>query len=531
MSKKLFVQTLCVLVLFVFMFVSMPAQAHPYMYYNGTEYWSSLEQMASEMDNIIDDMLVSLGLCPQWTQDCNGANSAYWRTVTGQDGPYWDGSDNRSDHGTTNIGTGGAWSYTPKGSGFKLVDSRYFALLDAVLDPNRNTNLPSGTVTAIRTAFQNNINRARTSELTIQGVRIRATLVGCPNNITVDVTTNTHMEITIEALLFCALKYTVEFDVPSFLTSDRGGPLAEDADPRLDDALINMTAAYMTLGDQKAMDYWYSFYGKMIQIVINDLLDDIIRNMTKGLNDKKFIDQLISAGPENWDFNAHPELYAPEPESKMVCHPWGNTATVDFTVPVEVPGVGTINVRVTVKDSDVCKSIRKFANDNVVASQFQPQTARLAVAPSTGNLNADGRTNFLTYSDTFNSSNVYATIAQGVAEWALREDIFPATLWLETQPVGRTSPPLTWGQDSWTLSVAVDNGDGSIWTPNNLPPSTPRFNYQWYYGSDPGNVTTPVSGGNVRVLVINPVDWIGSRYFRCLIADPYSKASIYSNTV
>ncbi len=164
-------------------------------------------------------------------------------------------------------------------------------------------------------------------------------------------------------------------------------------------------------------------------------------------------------------------------------------------------------------------------------SQFQPRTTYLAVAPSTGNLNGDSRTNFLTYSDTFNSSNVYSTIAQGVAEWALREDIFPGTLFIETQPVGRTSPPLTYGQDSWTLRVAVDNGDGTIWTPANLPPTAPRFNYQWYYGSNPNNVTTPVPGGNVRVLTINPVNWIGSRYFRCLIADPYTKASIYSNTV
>lgn len=514
------------------MFVSMPAQAHPYMYYNGTEYWSSLEQMASQMDNIIDDMLVALGLCPQWTQDCAGANSAYWRQVAGQDGPYWDGTDNRSDHGTTNIGSGGAWSYTPKGSGFKLVDSRYFALLDAVLDPNRNTNLPSATVTAIRNAFQNNINRARATELTINKVRLRADVSGCGNDKTVNLTTNTQMTVNLCVGWGCLICQDVSFDVPSFLRSDRGGPIAEDADERLDDALINMTAAYMTLGDQKAMDYWYSWYGKMIQIIINDLLDDIINNMTKGMmKDKKFVDALLSIPPENIVIGAHPELYIPEPlEAKEVCNPWGNTATVDFTVPVDSP-IGTINLRVTITDTDVCTSIRTFANNNVVASQFQPQTTYLAVAPTTGNLNGDSRTNFLTYSDTFNSSNTYATIAQGVAEWALREDIFPATLWLETQPVGRTSPPLTWGQDSWTLSVAVDNGDGSIWTLDNLPPNTPRFNYQWYYGSSSGDVTTPVSGGNVRVLNINPVDWIGSRFFRCLISDPYTKASIYSNTV
>lgn len=534
MSNKTNLLIYCLLVVSAFLFATTPVQAHPYMYYNGTEYWTSLEQMASQMDNIIDDMLVALGLCPQWTQDCAGANSAYWRQVTGQDGPFWDGSDNRSDHGTTNIGTGGPWSYTPKGSGFKIVDGRYFAFLDAVLDPSRNTNLPPATVSAIRTAFQNNITRARNTELSIQGVRLRADVSGCGNDKTVTLTTNTTMTVNLCAGWGCLICQDVSFDVPSFLRSDRGGPIAEDADPRLDDALINMTAAYMTLGDQKAMDYWYSWYGKMIQIIINDLLDDIIRNMTKSMSDKKFVDMLNSIPPENLVFDVNAELYVPEPESKAVCNPWGNTSTVDFTVPVDSP-IGTINLRVTIVDSDVCSSIRNFANNNVVSSQFQPQTARLAIAVGTGNLNNDSRTNYLTYSDTFNSSNVYANITQGIAEWCLREDIFPATLFLETQPVGRTSPPLVWGSGTHTLTVTVDNGDGSVWTPANIPPTTPRFNYQWYYGTDPGNVTTAYPGGNVRQLVVDPQamgpSFIGSRFFRCLIADPYSKASTYSNTV
>ena len=517
-----------------FLFATTPAQAHPYMYYNGTEYWTSLEHMASEFDNVLDGMLVGLGLCPQWTQDCNGPNSAYWRGVRGQDGPYWDRTNvNGGDHGSTYSGAGSDWPYSPKGAGFKLYDGSYLALLDAILDPNRNTNLPSTVVNNIRTAFQNNIVRARNSELTINNVRLRANVLGCDNDITRNIITNTTMTITIRALTFCVVSQNVTFDVPSFLKNERGGPLAEDADPRLDDALINMTAAYMTLGDSRSMDYWYSFYGKMIQIVINDLLDDIIRNMTKGLNDKKFIDQLL-ANPENWDFTPDPELYGPDPslESKAICHPWGNVGGVDVTIPIEVSGVGTINVRITITDTDVCNSVRGFAEGHVRPGHFSTQSTRLAVSGTTGNLNDDGRLNFNTYQDVFiNLNNIYGSVAQGNAEWALREDIFPPSLWLETQPVGRTSPPLTYGQDSWTLSVAVDNGDGMIWTVNNLPPTAPRFNYQWYYGSSSGNVTTPVSGGNVRVLAINPVNWIGSRFFRCLIADPYTKASTYSNTV
>ncbi len=526
MSKKLSLTLISVLALAVFMFVNTPAQAHPYMYYNDTnnQYWGSLEQMASEMDNILDAMLVSLGLCPQWSQDCNGANSAFWRYVAGQDGPYWDQGDN----GTQNMGASQPWNLVRKNDNPKIFDSRYFAFLDAVLDPNRNTNLPAATVNSIRTAFQNNIQRALQAELTINNVRITADVLGCDNDITRNITTNTTMTITIHAVKFCIVSYDVTFDVPSFFRSDRGGPLAEDADPRLDDALVNLIAAYMTLGDQRSVDYIYSFMGEMIRIVINELLDDIIRNMVKGVNDKKFVDQLIAAGPENWDFTPHPELYAPEPVSKATCYPFRATANVDFTVPVKVPDVATIDIRVRVTDVDICNSVRNFANTHVVGSAYSLQGTYLSVNnTSTGNLNGDGRRNFLTYTDTFATSNQNAS----VAEWALREDIFPNPIPIETQPVGRTTPPLTYGQDSWTLSVAVDNGDGTIWTVNNLPPTAPRFNYQWYYGSDPGNVTTTYPGGNVRVLSINPVNWIGSRYFRCLIADPYSKASTYSDTV
>ncbi len=323
------------------------AQAHPYMYYNGTEYWATLEQMAGEVDNILDDALQRLGLCRQWTEDCNG-NSAFWRQVAGQDGPYWDGSDGRSDHGTTNMGNNISWPYTPKGSGFKLVDSRYLALLDAVLDPNRNKNLPSGTVNAIRTAFQNNITRARNTEITIYRVRLRASVSGCNNDITIDLTTNTTRTLRVCAGWGCLICQDVTFDVPSWLKNERGGPLAEEADPRLDDALVNMTAAYMTLGDQKAMDYWYSWYGFLIKLVVNELLDDIIRNITKAMEkDSKFIKMLESIPPEDIVIGNDSELYAPEPESKAVCHPWGVTSGVDFTIPVQTP-IGQINLRVTI---------------------------------------------------------------------------------------------------------------------------------------------------------------------------------------
>lgn len=527
MSKKSSLTLISVLAVCLFMFATMPAQAqHPYMYYNDPNniYWSSLEQMASQMDDILDAMLVALGLCPQWSQDCAGANSAFWRSVAGQDGPAWDNGDN----GTVNQGTGAPWPLVRKNDNPKIFDSRYFAFLDAVLDPSRNTNLPAATLNSIRQAFQNNVNRVLQSEITIYGVQLTATVLGCDNDITRDITTNTNMTITIRGLTFCIASYDVNFDVPSFLTSSRGGPLAEDADPRLDDALVNLVAAYMTLGDQRSVDYIYAFMGEMIRIVINELLDDIIRNMVKGFNDKKFVDQLIAAGPENWDFTPHPELYAPEPESKATCYPFRATSNVDFTVPVEVSGVGTINVRIRVTDVNVCNSVRNFANSHIVASAYQTRGSYLSVNNgSTGNLNGDSRKNFLTYVDTFATTNQNPS----VAEWCLREDIFPQALTLETQPVGRTSPPLTYGQDSWTLSVAVDNGDGTIWTVDNLPPTTPRFSYQWLYGTDPGNVNTPWPGGNVRVLNINPVNWIGSRFFRCRVADPYSKASTYSNTV
>lgn len=205
----------------------------------------------------------------------------------------------------------------------------------------------------------------------------------------------------------------------------------------------------------------------------------------------------------------------------------GNVSGIDFTTVINTD-FGNINLRVRVSDTDVCNAIRNFVNAHVDPSQYTTMGDYLSGNNGTnGDLNGDGRRNYLTYVDTWGSTNQNPS----VWEWALREDIFPKVITLETQPIGRTTPPLYYMYDNWPLSVAVDEGDGTIWTVNNLPPTTPRFSYQWFYGDDPGDVNTPVSGGNTRVLSLNPVDWIGSRYFRCQISDPQSNATNFSNVV
>jgi len=535
--KVKYLSIISVLAVIVFLFTATPVQAqlHPYMYFGGEnpeKYWDSLEELAGKFDNILDDMLIGIIGCARWTQDCQGVNSAYYRSVPGQDGPYWDGSDGRSDHGTTNTGSGSAWDYSAKGAGFKFIDSRCLAMLDAILNPNVHTNLPPATVNAIRSAFAANIQRAYNTEVTIYGVRASASYLICTIDQTLNLPTNSRQSIDV-----CGIT-SLDLDVPSWYKPDsvtgRGDPLVEAADPRLDDALINLTAAYMTLGGQKMVDYWYSFYGKVMHIVITDLLDDIIADMIgKASNDEKVINALLEAGPENWNLTPDPELYAPDPDalnSKAVCNPWGTTANIDFSFPVSFKEIKpTINVRIRITDVNVCNTIRIFADTNVVPSQYTLMTTYLGMQNGQGDLNVDGRSNFLTYADAFSNPQ---TLNPSLMKWKLREDIFPDSIpELEIQPVGRTDPPLVYLQDIWTLSVAADKGDGTIWTPDNLPPTAPRFSYQWKWGTSASDVNTNVTGGNVRVLTITPVNWLGSRYFRCLITDPWGKASTYSNIV
>lgn len=531
--KVKYLSIISVLAVIVFLFTAAPAQAHPYMYFGGEntiEYWSSLEQLAGEFDNILDDMLIGIIGCARWSTDCQGANSAYYRSVPGQDGPYWDGSDGRGDHGTTNTGSGSAWDYASKGAGFKFIDSRCLAMLDAILNPNVHTNLPPATVNAIRAAFAANIQRAYNTEITIYGIRASASYLICTIDQTMNLPTNSSQSINV-----CGIT-SLDFDVPSWYKPDsvtgKGDPLVESADPRLDDALINLTAAYMTLGGQKMVDYWYAFYGKIIHIIITDLLDDIIADMIgKASNDEKVINALLEAGPENWNLTPDPELYAPDPDalnSKAVCNPWGTTINIDFTFPVSFKEIKpTIDVRIRMSDVNVCNTIRIFADTNLVPSQYTTMTTYLGMQSNQGNLNGDSRNNYTTYSDVFVNTQ---TQNPSVAKWLLREDIFPDPIpGMELQPIGRTDSPLTYGTDSWTMSVAIDLGDGTIWTPNNLPPTAPRFSYQWLWGNSAADVNTPVSGGTARTLNINPVNWLGSRFFRCLITDPWGKASIYSN--
>jgi hypothetical protein len=200
-----------------------------------------------------------------------------------------------------------------------------------------------------------NIQRARNgTEITIYGVRATARILfqNIDNNngsISANTRQSIDLRLWVNKNLMCLHGYRPDSE------TGRGVPLVEEADPRLDDALINLTAAYMTLGGQKMVDYWYSFYGKLIHIILNDLLDDIIAGMfKKAFNDEKVIQELkalIDAGPENWDLTPDPEFYKVDPDelnSKAVCHPWGTTAGVDITVPVDISGIGTVNVRITI---------------------------------------------------------------------------------------------------------------------------------------------------------------------------------------
>lgn len=522
---------LCLLLSMIFFF-SPFIHAHPYMYYNdpNNEYWNSLEEMASQMDDILDSILVSLGHCPQWSQDCAGANSALWRSVIGQDGPSWETGDNGA---VKPPNPASPWNppLAHKGTNTeKVFDSRYLGLLDAVLDPNRATNLPSATVSAIRQAFEDNIQRVLESQIRVDNVRFRFNITGCDNDFTITYETNTVKCVTIRNGFSCLGSDTFCFDIPSLFTHHKGGPLAEDIDPRFDDAMVNMTAAYMTLGDIRATDYWYSFCGHVVIFMLENYLDDYMRQIGKGKG-LKLYNELSEEEKKNVIFEWELGRETLEPETKgpkaVLCNPWEYADTIDFTVPVTTP-IGDINLRVTINDADVCYAVRNFVDTNIVRSAYNTQESLLAVSSSSpGDLNGDGRNNFVTHSDTFFTSNINASSS----EWALREDVFPNPIILETQPVGRTDPPLISFLDNWTLSVAVDNGDGTVWTADNLPPTPPRFNYQWLYGTDPGDVNIPWPGGNVRVLNINPVNWVGSRYFRCLISDTESISETYSNIV
>ncbi len=155
-------------------------------------------------------------------------DTALWSTVTYQQGPSLSGADNDNNG---------------------IIDDDQFDLLAAVRDGAADVvaNIPADRVTAIRTAFNNNVTNIQNIEITINNVNIKA--LGGIVNITKNVTTG-------QTLTLSVLGQTINTDVPSVFKADNAilatmGTLGRDA-------VLDTAACYMTIGDANSVTHLQS---------------------------------------------------------------------------------------------------------------------------------------------------------------------------------------------------------------------------------------------------------------------------------
>ena len=452
-------------------FVAPSAHGHAYMVGDN---WGDFPAMAAQAQGILDAMMAEFAGCNLWSTSCNGQN-AIWSTVQGQRGPAWvpiNDTNLTADHGASRTP---GWG--PERT-FVRADS-HWAFMEEVLKPGAcMEGVPPGRIQEIRNAFNHNKNRVMSTEITVYGVRVRATVLGCDNDITRDITTGGFINFGIKAgtpYPICSTVYTVNEGIPSLFGTGNGGPLLNEAHPQLRDLLANMTAAYMTIGDSRIVDYWYAFMGRLALTFVRELLPGLIANIGKSESEEyealgnMFYEAMLE-GLREIDFSADKD------EKAVACSPWGSVDGVDLTRGVPVPVVGNVNVRVTITDSSVCLSIRTFA-DKFNCSSFACLPEYLAVKNTQGDLNADGRRNI----DSWFLAN------RNLQDWKINEGA-GGFLDITTQPVP-PGAPINYG-GSYGMAVS---GVSSV-----------PIAYQWYAGYSPGAMA-PV-GGAATSSFMAPID-------------------------
>ena len=433
------------------------AQAHPYMVGDS---WANLEVLAAQAQGIMDAMMTEYVGCNLWSTNCAGQN-AIWTTVVGQRGPGWvPVGGNTADHGA------GRWGNEPT---FVRADYHWALLEEALKVGACMEGVPPARIQEIRNAFNANKSRVLTTEITLYGVNVSAEVLGCDNDFTRNITTGGSISLSIEGGPFCPTVYTINEGIPSLFGTANGGPLLDEAHPQLRDMLANMTAAYMTIGDSRVVDYWYAFMGRIGLTFVDELLPGILDSI--GKSDKSENADLGAAVLKAMAEAIHDITLNTEKTDKAFgCVPWGDINDINISKTVGgLPVIGSVTVHVNIAGSNICLTLRNFA-DKFNCSSYTCLPDYLAVKSTQGDLNADGRRNI----------DSWWLAANSLQEWKILEGA-GGYLDITTQPISSPSP-INYG-GSYGLNVT---GASSV-----------PISYQWYAGYSPSTLVA-VPGATTR---------------------------------
>lgn len=190
-----------------------------------------------------------------------GGVTPVWQKIPGQVGPGFKNVDN--------------W-------GNQIHDDDHLDFLAAILDGDASVvaGIPGATVTKIRNDFAANRDLIKTREITINPVRVRATALGttCSNN-NVSVTTNSTVNIVLSGGLLCGALPTLSFDLDSLWTQGAESGLLADADPMLEQYLLDLGAAILTIGDPEGVTWFQDLLGEVTLEFVRVLVPGLLENL------------------------------------------------------------------------------------------------------------------------------------------------------------------------------------------------------------------------------------------------------------
>ncbi len=305
-----------------------------------------IDFIAHSLDSILGDFL------PTWfdyIDEYNNPVPGAWRQVENQTSPYFSNADN---------------------DGNGIYDNDQFDMLGAVIDGDITRvlgNLNASEMQTIKNDFIYNKAVVESLQLTIKNVQVKAMgMTGSVNVTTGDEDVCVKLGITT----LCVSQFVSNFEgVPTLWE------LLEDASPIFKDAMINLIAGYMTVGEEAGISHLKSLFRVIINTVLKDLLPSLLADLK----------------------------------------------TDDIEISLEASG---IQITILVYGTEIDNTINNFVG-NFNCSKFRCHPELLS---STGDLNHDGRSNY----------NSYTLAGMNRQAWMENESIQNPPLQIATQPQSQT---------------------------------------------------------------------------------------------
>ncbi|GEM_PF-2427995 len=271
------------------------------------------------LDSVLIDLL------PTWVDHYDEYGNPVpgaWREVEYQTSPYFSNADN---------------------DGNGVYDNDHFDLLGAVLDGHLQNvlgSLNSNDVQTIRDDFAYNKAVVETLQITIRNVRVQ---YGSLSGTTTITTGDDDVCVKLGLITLCVSQFVSDFEgVPTLWE------LLEEQSPLFKNAMVNLIAGYMTVGEDTGIRHLKSLFRVIIYTILRDVLPSILAEMKSDIK------------------------------------------TDDIVIELDLDGQRVV---ITIYGEEIDRTIEEFVG-NFNCSKFRCHPELLGAS---GDLNKDSRTNYSSY--------------------------------------------------------------------------------------------------------------------------------------